>query len=176
MKKSAKITICAISAALAASFMLTSYFPYLTLAVPGIAGLFMLMPLVEVGKGYAFLTYFVSACIVLITAEPEAACIYVCFLGYYPILKSIIERLKSRVLEWVLKMVVLNIAVFVIYLATTFVFGIEIEDLGEFGKYSAYILIAVTNVVFVMYDIAVSRIGLLYMIKIHPLVRKIGKH
>ena len=176
MKKSAKITICAISAALAASFMLTSYFPYLTLAVPGIAGLFMLMPLVEVGKGYAFLTYFVSAFIVLITAEPEAACIYVCFLGYYPILKSIIEKLKSRVLEWVLKMTILNIAVFVIYLATTFVFGIEIEDLGEFGKYSAYILLAVTNVVFVMYDIAVSRIGLLYMIKIHPLVRKIGRH
>ena len=75
MKKSAKITICAISAALAATFMLTSYFPYLTLAIPGIAGLFMLMPLVEVGKGYAFLSYIVSAGIVLISAEPEAACI-----------------------------------------------------------------------------------------------------
>ena len=74
-----------------------------------------------------------------------------------------------------MKMAVLNIAVFVIYLVTTFVFGIEIEDLGELGKYGAYILLAASNVVFVMYDIAVSRIGLLYMIKIHPLVRKIGR-
>lgn len=176
MKKSAKITICAISAALAATFMLTSYFPYLTLAIPGIAGLFMLMPLVEVGKGYAFLSYIVSAGIVLISAEPEAACIYVCFLGYYPILKAVIEKLRNRVLEWILKLGVLNVAVFVIYLATTFVFGIEIEDLGELGKYGAYILIAVSNVVFVMYDFAVSRMGALYMIKIHPLVRKIGRY
>ena len=79
-------------------------------------------------------------------------------------------------MEWILKIVVLNIAVFVIYLATTFVFGIKIDDLGEFGKYGAYILIAVSNVVFVMYDFAVSRMGALYMIKIHPLVRKIGKY
>ena len=176
MKKSAKITICAISAALAATFMLTSYFPYLTLAIPGIAGLFMLMPLVEVGKGYALLSYIVSAGIVLISAEPEAACIYVCFLGYYPILKAVIEKINNRVLEWILKMALLNISVFVIYFATTFIFGIEIEDLGEFGKYGAYILIAVSNVVFVMYDFAVSRMGALYMIKIHPLVRKIGRY
>lgn len=176
MKNSAKITICAISAALAAAFMLTSYFPYLTIAIPGIAGLFMLLPLVEVGKGYAFLAYGVSAGIVLISAEPEAACVYVLFLGYYPILKAVIEKIKSRVLEWALKMVVLNLAIFLIYLATTFVFKITIEDMGELGKYGAYIAVVAFNIVFVIYDVAVSRVGLLYMIKIHPIVKKIGKY
>ena len=176
MKNSAKITICAISAALAAMFMLTSYFPYLTLAIPGIAGLFMLMPLVEIGVGYAFLAYGVSAGIVLISAEPEAACIYVFFLGYYPILKSLVEKLKSRVLEWILKIAILNLAIFAVYMVTTFVFRISIDDLGELGKYGAYIFVATCNGVFVAYDFAVSRMGQLYMIKIHPLVRKIGKY
>lgn len=176
MKNSAKITICAISAALAATFMLTSYFPYLTLAIPGIAGLFMLMPLVEVGKGYAFLAYGVSSGIALLSAEPEAACVYVCLLGYYPILKALIEKLKSRVLEWILKIGVLNLAIAAVYLLTTFIFRISIEDLGELGKYGVYIFVATCNIVFVIYDIAVSRVGMLYMVKIHPLVRKIGKY
>ncbi len=176
MKKSAKITICAISAALAATFMLTSYFPYLTLAIPGVAGLFMMMPLVEVGIGYAFLAYGVSTGIVLLSAEPEAACIYVCFLGYYPILKSLIEKLKSRVLEWILKISVLNLAIFAVYMVTTFVFRISVDDLGELGKYGAYIFVVACNIVFIVYDFAVSRMGQLYMIKIHPIVKKIFKY
>ena len=175
MKKTARLTLCAITAALAAAFMLTSYFPYLTYAIPGIAGLFMIMPLVEAGIGYAFASYAVSAVIVIISAEPEAAAVYICLLGYYPILKALIEKIRSRVLEWVIKFAVLNCSLGLIYAVTKFLMNISIDSFGELGKYGVYIFMVLCNITFVFYDIAISKMGALYMIRIHPQIKKLAK-
>ncbi len=175
MKKTVRITLCAITAALAASFMLVGYFPYLTYAVPGIAGLFMIMPLVEVGLGYAFASYAVSAMIVLLSAEPESAAVYVCLLGYYPVLKALIERINNRLVEWSIKFVVLNCSLGLIYAVTRFIMNISVDSLGDLGKYGVYIFVVLCNITFVFYDIAVSKMGALYMLRVHPHIKKLSK-
>lgn len=176
MKKNTKITLSAITAALATGFMLTSYFPYLTYAIPAISGLFMIMTLIETNYKYAYGSYIVSAVLIMLFTEKEAAVLYVCFFGHYPISKALIEKIRKPIIEWLLKIVLFNACVLVGYTLLSFVFDIHIEDLGEFGKYSAYILLTFANIVFVVYDIAVSRGATLYVYNIHPRIKKIIKN
>ena len=175
MKQNAKITISAISAALAVALMLTSYFPYLTYTIPAVAGLFMMLPLITINAKWAFASYIVSAIIVFLIAEPEAALLYVFLLGYYPILKGIIERMKKAIFEWPLKLVVFNIAIVCFYQVAILVMGISFGDFGDFGRYGLYIIWFAANVVFVLYDIAISNMAILYMYRVNPKIKKLFK-
>lgn len=175
MKNTKKITVCALMAALASVFMLSSYFPYLTYAIPAIAGLFIMVALIETDIKWAVLSYVASALIVAIMAEPEAKMLYILFFGYYPIVKSVLERLKSRVAEYLLKFAVFNAAVIFAYTVVSVLFDIRLDELGEFGRYTSIVMLAAANVVFPIYDMAVSRMAQFYMARLHPAVSKIFK-
>lgn len=173
MKNTGKITVCAMMAALASVFMLTSYFPYLTYAIPAVAGLFIMVAVIETDIKWALLSYFASAAIVAIFAEPEAKMLYILFFGYYPIVKSAFERVRSRILEYVLKFAVFNATVIFAYTVVAVLFSISLEDMGDFGRYTAVILLIAANVVFPIYDLAVSRMAQFYLVRLHPSVSKI---
>lgn len=175
MKSSAKITLCALSAALSVVFMLVSYFPYLTYTIPAIAGLFMMVPLAEINYKYSFAAYIVSSVLVFIFAEKEAATLFVFFFGHYPIVKSLLEKIKNVIAEWALKVLVFNVCVVAAYFILSIVFDIHIEELGKLGRYSSYVLLAAANIVFILYDIAVSRVATIYVYRIHPQIKKIIK-
>lgn len=175
MKNTKKITLCGMVASLSIAIMLTSYFPYLTYAIPALAGLFMMVPLIECGAVWAFGTYIASSAIIFITGETEAKLLYVLFLGYYPILKSLIERLRKQVIEWVLKFICFNIAATAFYYVSSMLFAVSFDDFGDFGKYGALIFLALCNVVFVIYDIGISRIASRYMYALHDKVKRILK-
>ena len=173
LKQNAKITFCAVTSALAAVFMLLSYFPYFTYAAPAVAGLLMIMIVIEVNVKWAFTAYAVSSVLVFLFAEPESRLMYICLFGYYPILKALIERINRVSVEWILKLAVFNAAVLLIYGVFSFIFDISVDDFSALGKYGAYIFLAVGNVAFVFYDIAISRMSMLYMARLHDKVKKI---
>lgn len=175
MKSTKKITLCGLVAALAVVVMLTSYFPYLTYAIPAIAGLFMIVPLIECGVSWSFGTYIASAAIVFITGEMESKILYVMFLGYYPILKSLIEKINKQAVEWLIKLVCFNAAAIAFYYVSTALFSISFDDFGEWGKYGALLFLALCNVVFVLYDIGISRIASYYMFTLHDKIKRIIK-
>ncbi len=175
MKTNAKTALCGIIAALSTAFMLLSYFPYLTYAIPAVAGLFMIILVIEINLRWAVCAYFASAALVMIFAETEAKLMYVFFFGYYPILKAALERLRKPALEWVLKFAVFNAAVLAVYWGLALLFDISFADFGELGKYGAYILLVSANVVFLLYDIAVSRMAALYIMRLHPRIKKMLK-
>ncbi|MCQ2440890.1 MAG: hypothetical protein MJ076_03210 [Clostridia bacterium] len=175
MKQSKKVSLCAVVSAIAVAVMLVSYFPYFTYAVPAVAGLFMMIPLIEINPKYAILCYITSAVLSLIIAEPESALLYALLLGYYPILKAVIEKLQKPVLEWAIKIIVFNIAVILVYFGMSFVFKISVDDFGTLGKYGAYVFLGLGNVVFVIYDIAISRMSVMYMMRVHPSVKRLFK-
>ena len=162
-------------AALAALFMLTSYFPYLTYAIPALAGLFIMIAVIEIDIKWAALAYASSAIITALVAEPEAKMLYVLFFGYYPIVKAVFEKLKSRVIEYILKFVVFNAATVFSYGVVATLIGVDLSDMGDFGKYSAIILLVAANVVFVIYDLAVTKMAVFYIIRLHPQISKIFK-
>ncbi len=175
MKKTKCITLCGLMAALASLFMLTSYFPYLTIAIPAMAGLFVMVSVIELGAKWGILTYLASAVIVFLIAEPEAKLLYILFFGYYPILKAVMERQKSRVLEYIVKFLIFNVAIVLTYSVFAGVFGIELGDFDDFGKYTVVILLTVANIVFIIYDKAVSQLAGFYMYRLHSIVKRILK-
>ncbi|MEE1025644.1 MAG: hypothetical protein U0L55_01370 [Acutalibacteraceae bacterium] len=173
--KTKKITFCGISAALATVIMIAAYFPYVTYAVPCVASLIIMAVVIELGNKYAFLTYLVSVLPVFLFCEVESKLLYICFLGFYPVLKAIFEKIKIRVLEYIFKFASFNLAIAVVYLFSTFLLGIPFDDMGELGKYGGIILIALANITFLLYDICISKMSIFYMIRIHPNVRKMLK-
>ena len=175
MKNTSKITLSAIMAALATAFMLLSYFPYLTYAIPAIAGLAIMVLVIEINKKWALMAYITAAVLVALTAEPESKLMFIGFFGYYPILKAILDGIKNNILSWGIKLVFFNVAVIIIYMLFAKPFGISLEDFGTFGKYGAFILLGFGNIVFVMYDIAVSRMAMFYMSTLHSRISKFIK-
>lgn len=168
MKQTSKITLCAICSALSATVMVLGYFPYFTYAVPALAGLFTIIPLVEIGISYAFATYIVSSVLVLLIAEPETKVLFVVFLGFYPILKSLIEKIGNSVLEWIIKMLSFNIAVTAVYFILKLLTDIDVDDFGLLGKWGAIVFVILCNIAFVLYDIAIKRVCMLYIYKVKP--------
>lgn len=175
MNNTKKITLCGMVASLSIVIMLTSYFPYLTYAIPALAGIFMMVPLIECGVSWSVGTYIASSAIIFITGETEAKLLYVLFLGYYPILKSIIERINKQAVEWVLKFICFNVAAVAFYYVSSMVFAVSFDDFGEWGRYGALIFLVLCNAVFVLYDIGISRVASYYMFKLHDKVKKIVK-
>lgn len=175
MKNTAKITFSAVCAALSSVFMLTGYFPYLTYAIPAVAGLFIMIVCIEVGIKYSVGAYVTSAALVLITAEPETKILYVCLFGFYPIVKALVERINKMPIEWLIKLIVFNACILIYYKLSVSILGISFEDLGAIGEYGIYIFWAAANIVFVLYDIAVSRMSMFYIARLHPKISKMFK-
>jgi len=179
MKKlSYKVALGGIIAALALLVMfLTGLGPFLTYLCPMTAGILLVAVVIEISKKWAFATYCAIALLsAFITPDKEAAMLFIAFFGYYPILKSILEKMKFRVLEWVCKFAVFNVSVISAYWILMNVFGMGqiLDALGEWGKYGILIFILAANAVFVLYDLTVSNIAITYINKLRPiLIRKL---
>jgi len=176
LKNTSKITLCGVFSALAVVFMLLGYFPYFTYSAPAVAGLFIMIPLLEIDKKYAFLSYLSSSVIVFFTCETEAKMLFILFFGYYPILKAVIEKLRKQLLEWIIKIISFNTAVAVCYFALKLLTDIKVDDFGILGKYGALIFLVLCNFAFVLYDIAISRVSNIYFVKLHPKILDILRH
>lgn len=175
MKKNNKITLSAMMAALASAFMLLSYFPYLTYAIPAVAGLFIMVIVIEIDCRWAVGGYMASSFLVFLLAETESKLMFIGFLGFYPILKALVERIRKPVIEWTIKIICFNIAIGIIYYILSKIIGFSEEDFGTLGKYGVWVLLALGNIVFVLYDIAVSRMAMFYIGMIRPKLSKIIK-
>ncbi|MBE6749652.1 MAG: hypothetical protein E7560_00620 [Ruminococcaceae bacterium] len=175
MRQNTKLTLSAIMAALSTAVMLLSYFPYLTYAIPAVAGLFIMVVLIEANWKWAFGAYAVSAVLTFLFAEPESKLMYICFFGYYPIAKALIERINKNIPEWILKLGIFNAAVVGAYFAFSSVLGVSLSDFEILGKYGAAVFLLAGNVVFVVYDIAVSRMATVYFNVLHLRLKKLLK-
>ena len=92
----------------------------------------------------------------LLGADKEAAAVFV-FLGYYPFVKPIFERYK---LAWVLKLLLFNLAIGVMYFLLLQLFGMaelaaEFEELGLWG---GVIMAVLGNVTFILLDYLLTKL------------------
>lgn len=174
MKTSVKVSLGGIIGALSIVLMsLTSIIPFGTFAFPTFAGMLLVAIVIEHGKAWAFSIYFVvSVLSFLLLADKEAALYYVAFLGFYPIVKAIIERIKSKVLQYVVKFILFNICMVIAFYLSVFVLSIPKESFTIAGHYMPLAFLAIGNVAFIVYDFCVSKIVAIYMLKIHNLLAK----
>lgn len=156
--------------------LLTGVIPFMTYALPLAAGALLILAVIEINKRWAFFVYVaVSLLSVFVVPDKEAAVFYVSFFGYYPIIKSTLEKHLNIVVEWIVKLVIFNASTVAGYFFTTYVLGIPFDETGEFGKYSLLILLALANAVFIAYDVMLTKFITLYLMKFRKSFHKIFK-
>lgn len=156
--------------------MLTGVIPVLIYSTPIIVGLFLILMVIEMGKKWAFAVYVaVSVLSLLFVAQKESAIIYVAFFGYYPILKPILESIKSRLIEWILKFLIFNAAMVGAYFVLINFFGIDISSEKFSFQIVVTVLLVLGNVLFLLYDIVFTRLVSVYMKLLSKRIRKFLK-
>ena len=176
-EKNFKIAFGGITSALSLTIMfLTGLIPTLTYAMPAVSGALLMMLVIEINPKFAGAVYLsVSILSLLIVADKEAAVMYAIFFGYYPIIKGFIEKKTNTVVSWIIKYAIFNIAVICSYFIVTRILGIGFDDMGLFGKYAMPALLAMANIVFAIYDIALTRIITAYLISWQKYVKRMFK-
>ena len=158
-----------------------SFIPSMDYALPAMAGMLTLLLVLELKPVWALGVYAAAAALSLLLLPVKgAALLYAMFFGYFPVLKTLLERRLPKWLAWICKFAVFNAAVVSAYVLATKVFNIDLDDFGEtFGRYAKAVMLAVGNVTFFVYDhMVLSVFGSLYRKrwrrKLHKLMGRTG--
>ncbi len=160
-----KLTLTAVFAAFSTVFLyLASVLPTGQLGFLGVASLFGVAAVCEYGLAGGAFVFAVTALLgFFLVPDRMNVVLYVSFFGYYPILKALAEKCRVRAAEWAVKLAVFNAAVTVDLLLYRSLF----LD-GKPGPWLVLGVYALLNLVFVAFDIGVSRVISVYMAKIYP--------
>jgi len=172
-RNTGRIALCGVLTGFCLAVMLFSAIDIgLTYTLPMIAGALLIIPVLEFGTAAALTTYAAVAILsFILPANKEAALMFVFLFGLYPILKRYIDQINIRVLRILTKALYFNLAAIAAVGLAAWVFQIPIDD-GSLGKYAVPLLLAVGNVAFVVYDIALARCVYMYITRIQPILRK----
>ena len=166
-----KLTRAALLTALAAAAVcLGAWVPRGGLALAALAALAGAAVLIECGLGWA-IGHFAAAAILALLLSPDKlpALWYVFVFGPWPVLKHLIERLRSPAARWLVKLAVFAACAAALYFAFTAAFTAAFT--GALPQLPWYALLPALCAVFIAYDIAFSRLIGLYMRRIHRAVK-----
>lgn len=169
-----KMAFSGVTAALCVAVMfLTGVIPVATLALPAVAGCFLIAVVVEAGIKWGFCVYgVVSVLSLLVVSDREAVLFFVFFFGYYPVLYAVLSRMKNRWLSITAKYAIFNAAIALeTYISVVFL-QIPIDEIPFLGAYTLVLWFLVANIVFFVYDRAMDGLILTYLKKIQPKVRQ----
>lgn len=174
MSKSIHMAFCGVLTACCTLLMfLTGLIPVGTYALPALAGVLLILVVIELGAGWAWPVYIASSILSLLLAgDKEAAMLFVIFFGYYPILKAVFERLHRKYLSYLLKFAVFNVSMLIGYFLSIRVLGVPEDSFTVFGVYLPGVLLIAGNLVFFVYDYAISTLVVTYYKRFHKILSK----
>lgn len=170
MKNTKRIAFSGVAAALSVVIMyIAGITDILSLSGVLVAAFMILFIYIEYGTKTALSVYAaVSVISVLILPDKFSAAVYVLFAGYYPIIKTKLER-KPKLIAWTLKLVCFNAVLIAMTVASRYIAYVE----AELPIIEAAVFV-LANLVFVMSDILAGRLIVLYIIKYRPRLYKRG--
>ena len=140
--------------------------PFMTYALPAVAGIFIVFIVVEIDKKWAFGVFSAVAILAfLLVPDKEVAMMYIAFFGYYPIIKAVLESKLPVALGWIAKVLLFNVTMIAAYLVLIYVMGIEIDEINEYGAVAVPMLLGAGSITFIAYDFALTQIVSLYLVK-----------
>lgn len=96
--------------------------------------------------------------------------------GYYPVLKAFIEgKLKSKLVQYVLKFALFNAAAVGSFFIATKLMAVPAEEFTLFGIYMPLVFLAFGNLFFLLYDFALTTFVVFYVRKIREKLLHIFK-
>ena len=167
MKKTKKI---ATSAVLCALSVIILYFgaviDVMFLTMAAMASLIVVYAVIEIGGSYPWLIYSATSLLsILLLPNKLPAITYFIFAGVYPIIKAYAERLPL-VIAWIAKLAMFNVCLTGLIFISKSLMGLE--DL-TFGFSPAVYVVG--NLIFLLFDYVLSKMILLYMIKLRARFR-----
>ena len=163
-----KLTTCALLAALGVVLLyLGSLVEVLDVSMAVIVSLFCIFAVIEYSGSAPWLIYAVTGVLSLILLPIKTpALLYLLFFGYYPILKEKLEK-RSRAVSWVLKEVIFHLALALMLLL--YHVTMTEENASPWFLYAAFVALA--EVAFPIYDLALTRLISFYLFKLRKLLR-----
>lgn len=179
-EKSYKAALGGVMTAMALVFLLLgAFFPFSTYAAPAAAALCVAVFHLELGTAAALTMYAaVSLLALLLGADKEAAFLFTMLLGYYPVLKRSLDRLRSRAVRIALKLAVANVSVAAMYLLLLKILALPVmvADFADFNAVMAVGFAVMGNITVLLFDTILTRFAFLYWAKIRPrLCRRNGR-
>ncbi len=175
MRKTKKVTLSALMAALGTVFLLIGAFiEVLDLAMGAVSSIIMIFVYIELGSPYTWLVWLTtSLCAALLgSANPMAAIFYFLLFGIYPILKAYIERLP-RVIWLIPKLAYVNLAFLGIVGLFRLIFSVSPFAFEQ--KWLIAIVWAVGNIAFIAYDLFITAMAKVYLLKYRKRFSKLLK-
>ena len=163
----------AVTGVLAALSLVFLYLSALTppgrLGLVAVAGLIPAAAVVSAGLAAGFLCYSAAGLLGLILLPVKSnALLYLLFFGLYPMIKSLIERLRQLPLELLLKLAFFNLVL------TLFWFGLSgvLLPFLPSALNQTWLVYAAGNVVFLVYDFGFSKLIAFYCQRIDKALRR----
>lgn len=171
MKKSSQVAVGGLCAALCVVLMfMTGLIPFSSYVFPAMAGIVLIAVCVENGTKTGILVYAATSVLaLLVVPDRQTVLLFILLLGYYPMLKPRLERLP-RIVSLLLKLILVNGAVVLFYHICLYILGIPdlLDGWGNLGRYTIYVVFAMVNFTFFMYDFLIDQVSYLYTHWIRP--------
>ena len=140
---------------------LSAVSPTARMGIVAIAGLFPAGAVVSAGLKAGFFCYGAAGLLGLLLVPDKAnALLYLLFFGLWPMLKSLLERIPVRPLEWLCKLACFNAALSLFWFALRALF---LPDPPVWLGERTWLLYLAGNLIFVLYDVGLSRLIALVM-------------
>lgn len=163
-----------------ASLLMSSVFAVMDISLAGLAGLFLLPVVLECGYKYALCVCGVVSTLGLILCpNKEMPILFLCLLGYYPVLKIWLDK-KFHRSRWLvlLRLLLANISIGIAYGTMIKILGLNyvVEEFANTGRGILVLLFVLTNMAIVVFDLAMEQLCVLYCNKISPKLHKTMWH
>lgn len=171
-KRSGQVAFGGMMAALTLAVMLLGEaVPLATFCAPAIGGILIMLTAEECGPRAAWGSYAAVALLSLwLLPDVEMSMIFALFLGWYPLAKPRLDRLRHHVLRLAAKLALFNAAVQLMYLVLLVLFpvGYLTAEMGGYGRGMIAALLVLANLAFCLYDLALCRVRWLYLARLRP--------
>ena len=167
MSKTKKLTLSSIFTALGVVILYAGcFFETIDLSVCAVASLIIVMATLEFGMKTAFAIYVATSILsILLLPTKYIAAMYAVFVGCYPLIKNLCERLPKAV-SWILKILATNAALAILFLLSAYVFKID----DKVTPLIAALTVLLANAAIVLFDILLDRLIILYHIKFRKML------
>lgn len=125
------------------------------LGIAAAAGLFPMAAVLAAGRSAGYLCWAATSILGLVLLPDKGvALLYLLFFGVYPVLKSRFEAMKRQSMAWAWKLFYFNTVLAIFWFVFRALFVSCLPGWLEDGR----LLLAMGNVVFIVYDIGLSRL------------------
>ncbi len=170
-KYAARAAFCGMTAGLGLVLMLLGgVIPIATYAVPMLCGVLLLPILAEFGGGAAMVTFLTTALGALLLGMDKEASFFYLFTGFYPVLKTRLDRLPAPLLRTGAKLGFFALGLCGMYalLALLVPAGGYLEEFREMGRAMAIAFAVLYLACMMIYDLLLQRLLPIYLKRIRP--------